>query len=221
MQANQKGSTAGHAPVSEQRSTTRSEIDELRKTCRRQKHVIDALTEAVGTLRRGAHALKAENSELRAQQHRAGHRRRPGSHFNGRVDRGERIEIRFPLDVNAPALARSAVADFLGDRVAPAVLEDAQLLISELVTNSVRHSVPAGAEVIVAVDMPPDSVRLNVEDPGRSGAIAPRPPDPDGGGFGLNLVQALSERWGIERAAEGGTCVWAQLARAPLTALAS
>ena len=94
--------------------------------------------------------------------------------------------------------------------------------ISESLLGKWREQfLAAGAEVIVGVEMPPDSVRLNVEDAGRGGAIAPRPPDPEGGGFGLNLVQALSERWGIERAAQGGTCVWAQLARAPLTALAS
>jgi anti-sigma regulatory factor (Ser/Thr protein kinase) len=221
MPANQNASTNGHAPFPEQLATTRSELDDLRATCRHQAHVIDALTEAVGTLRRGAKALKAENTELRTQHDRASRRRRPGAQVNGRAG-GERIEIRFALDVHAPAAARSAVTDFLGDRVAPSVLDTAQLLVSELVTNSVRHSgMPAGAEIIVRVEMPPDSVRLNVEDAGRGGAIAPRPPDPEGGGFGLNLVQALSERWGIERAAQGGTCVWAQLARAPLTALAS
>jgi hypothetical protein len=49
--------------------------------------------------------------------------------------------------------------------------------------------------------------------------IAPRPPDPaSGGGFGLRLVQALSERWGLERVSDGGTIVWAQLARTPVTA---
>ena len=34
---------------------------------------------------------------------------------------------------------------------------------------------------------------------------------------GLHLVQALSERWGIVRAAEGPTCVWVQLPRALLS----
>ena len=36
-----------------------------------------------------------------------------------------------------------------------------------------------------------------------------------GAGFGLNLVQMLSERWGVERLARGGTQVWAQLVRSP------
>jgi hypothetical protein len=78
---------------------------------------------------------------------------------------------------------------------------------------------PAGAELIVSVQLPPGMVRLDVEDGGRSGTIAPRRPDSEnGGGFGLSLVEALSERWGMERVAQGGTRVWAQLARAPLTA---
>jgi hypothetical protein len=55
---------------------------------------------------------------------------------------------------------------------------------------------------------------VEVEDPGHDGVIAARPPDPvQGSGMGLNLVQMLSERWGLERAREGGTRVWAQLSR--------
>ena len=53
---------------------------------------------------------------------------------------------------------------------------------------------------------------LEVEDPGRDGIVARRAAAPDAsGGFGLHIVQALSERWGIERALQGGTRVWAQL----------
>ena len=59
-----------------------------------------------------------------------------------------------------------------------------------------------------------DGCRLEVEDPGRDGVIAPQPQDlRNGGGMGLNLVQMLSERWGVVRAAEGPTRVWAQLPR--------
>lgn len=118
--------------------------------------------------------------------------------------------------MQAPGAARVVVANCLGDRVATSVFRDAQLLVSELVTNSVRHSgVPAGSEVIVSVDMTPGMVRLDVEDPGHAGTVALRAPEArSGGGYGLNLVQALSERWGMERVAEGGTRVWAQLALA-------
>ena len=192
----------------------------MRAKCRRQAQAIDALSGAVTCLRRGARALKAENAELRADSARVHRQRRAGVRANGDVDGGERIEARLALDVRAPGAARRVVADCLGDRVVSSVFDNAQLLVSELVTNSVRHSgVPAGAELIVSVDLTPGMVRLDVEDPGRGGTVAPHRPDSQaGGGFGLNLVQALSERWGMERVAEGGTRVWAQLARAPLAA---
>jgi len=181
----------------------RSELDELQATCERQEHVIDALNAAVCTLARRAKALKAENADLRARTER-------------RSPAGERIEARFALDVHAPGAARSVVAECLGERVEPGVLDNALLLATELVSNSVRHSgMPASAGVVVGVTLRPDSVRIDVDDPGCSGAIAPRPPDPESGGFGLNLVQTLSERWGVERAVEGGTRVWVQLVCAP------
>jgi anti-sigma regulatory factor (Ser/Thr protein kinase) len=133
-----------------------------------------------------------------------------------RVDGGEPAEVAIPLGVQAPGVARSVVAEWLADQVAPCVLESALLLVSELVTNSVRHSgVPEGEDVVVRVDLWRDGCRLEVEDPGRDGVIAPRSQDPlEGGGMGLNLVRMLSERWGVVRAADGPTRVWAQLPRA-------
>jgi len=47
------------------------------------------------------------------------------------------------------------------------------------------------------------------------GIVAQRAATPAAnGGFGLHIVQALSERWGIERSLQGGTRVWAQLSDA-------
>jgi hypothetical protein len=55
---------------------------------------------------------------------------------------------------------------------------------------------------------------VEVEDPGRGGMIAPRPSDLlNGGGFGLNVADSLSESWGVERSSSG-TRVWTQLAHA-------
>jgi anti-sigma regulatory factor (Ser/Thr protein kinase) len=216
MQSDQNLSGNGR-PSSVEPSESTSELDGLRAECRRQARAIGALSDAVGGLRRGAQALKAENAELRADSHRVRRRRRAGARADGHVVGGERVEARLALDVQAPGAARVVVADCLGDRVAASVFRDAQLLVSELVTNSVRHSgVPAGSEVIVSVDLTPGMVRLDVEDPGHAGTVALRAPEAgSGGGYGLNLVQTLSERWGMERVAEGGTRVWAQLALAP------
>jgi len=116
-------------------------------------------------------------------------------------------------------LARRIVVGHLGGRVAPSVLDSAKLLMSELVTNSLRHSGAAvGESLVVRVCLGRRACRLEVEDRGRDGVIAPGPMDRvNGGGMGLNLVQMLSERWGLERVLAGGTRVWAQLAcAAPL-----
>ena len=76
--------------------------------------------------------------------------------------------------------------------------------------------------VIVRVGLSRTMVRLEVQDAGRGGVIAPRPPDLDGGGgFGLQLVQTLSRRWGFERGADGPTIVWALLSRTPQVASAA
>jgi anti-sigma regulatory factor (Ser/Thr protein kinase) len=215
MQAHQNGSANGNGSLVKAHATASAELDDLRATCQRQARVIDALTGAVLTLRTGATALKVENAELRADLDRQhGRRREPRTRREA-----EAVEIRVALDVHAPAAARAAVTGALRDRVPAAVLEHAQLLVSELATNSVRHSgAMPGDDLVVRVEPSKATVRVEVEDSGRSAAVVARPPDLNvGGGFGLNLVHTLSERWGVEHAVAGGTRVWAQLS---LTALA-
>ena len=215
MKSDQTASTNGPVAVSSDRFG-RPTPEGSQAECRRQAIVIERLGEALSTFERGARALKAENSELRAENDRLRQLRRLESRDDRRLDGGESAEVAIPLGVRAPRVARSIVAEWLADQVAPCVLETALLLVSELVTNSVRHSgVPEGEDVVVRVDLWRDGCRLEVEDPGRDGVIAPQPQDLlTGKGMGLNLVQMLSERWGVVRAAEGPTRVWAQLPRA-------
>jgi anti-sigma regulatory factor (Ser/Thr protein kinase) len=174
---------------------------------------------AVSTLRGGAAALKAENAELRAAYDRVRSPSDACPRPSGGVDGSEALEVSLPLDTRAPGAAR-IVVDALRGRVPTPVLDSARLVVSELVTNSVLHcEAPAGAVVVVRVQLTGTMVRLEVGDPGCGGVIAPRAPDPErGGGLGLNIVQTLSERWGVERAVAGGTRVWAQLPHRPLTA---
>ena len=112
----------------------------------------------------------------------------------------------------APAAARAAISAWMTGLVSETMLIDAQLLISELVANSVRHAdAPADAVIHVRAHVRADVLRLDVGDRGSSGSIARRAPDLQrGGGFGLNLVETLSRRWGVNRVA--GTHVWAELA---------
>jgi len=119
--------------------------------------------------------------------------------------------------------ARAIVADCLRHRLPAPEFDRAQLLTSELVSNAVLHcDAAADAGLVFRLELAQDAVRLEVEDPGHRGVVAPRTPDHErGGGFGLNLVHQLSERWGLERIATGGTRVWAHVAFGPPATLPS
>jgi serine/threonine-protein kinase RsbW len=112
----------------------------------------------------------------------------------------------------APALARRALTRWLSARAINGLLSDAPLVVSELVTNSLRHAgLPDAATVRVSAQLADGVLRLEVEDGGTSGAVSRRTPNRDrGGGFGLNIVDALAARWGVER--DRGTLVWVELA---------
>jgi serine/threonine-protein kinase RsbW len=214
MQSQQvAGSATGRRQRSPDPFGNGSELKALRARSRRDVVVINTLREAVSNFHSAVKALKAENTELRADNERMRVQQLMRPQTNGRGEIGDPVEVVLPADTRAPRAARHIVASHLGDLVAPSVLANAQLLISELVTNSVRHSgVAAGEPLTVRVELGQTGCRVQVEDPGRNGVIAPRPADAaQGSGMGLNLVQMLSERWGVERASEGGTWVWAQL----------
>jgi len=123
--------------------------------------------------------------------------------------------VPFELDLlstpDAPAAARAAVSAWIGRRLTDAMLVDLRLLVGELVANSVVHAdVPTGSVVSVRARLDADALRVEVGDFGTGGTIALRTPDlADGGGFGLNVVDAVSRRWGVHR--DGGTQVWAEL----------
>src|SRR4051794_27103769 len=158
MQATQNGSANGKAPSAEPRARASAEIDKLRATCRRQAHVIDTLTGAVMTLRDGAAALKTQNAELRADNDRLHGRRRKRRKV---ASDAESVEVHLLLDVHAPAAARAAVSGALSDGVYAVVLDRAQLLVSELVTNSVQHSGAApGDDLVLRVERSTTAVRL-------------------------------------------------------------
>src|SRR4051812_5920570 len=127
------------------------------------------------------------------------------------------IELGLRPAHDAPATARAAVSAGLAAHLGEVVLADALLLVAELVTNSGRHAqAPADAVITVRAELRADVLRVEVVDSGTGGAVARRTPDlHNGGGFGLNLVETLSARWGVDR--NRGTRVWAELAR-PRTA---
>jgi len=124
-----------------------------------------------------------------------------------------RFETRLPRQPRAPALARHRFGRWVDGELAAGVRSDALLVLSELVTNSVQHAdAPAGASVLVTAELTDRVLRLEVADAGHDRRFTRRRPDLQaGGGFGLQLVERLSLRWGV--AETDGTVVWCELAR--------
>jgi serine/threonine-protein kinase RsbW len=119
------------------------------------------------------------------------------------------VTLSLAADLHAPSAARAAVVDGLTGRVANDVLGDARLVVSELVSNSVRHAGLAADSVVrVGAEITSGMLRLQVDDAGTAGTVALRAPGRDGG-FGLHLVDALAHRWGVTR--QGSTRVWVEL----------
>jgi len=209
MEAHEQAPANGNAPFPADRIAPDAELIELRAAYRRQARVIDALTAAVTNLRAGATALKADNSDLRGEIDRL----RDAHPVWGSDTPSELAELRLAVDAHAPVVARGVLVITLRDRVPASVLDDAQLVASELITNSVLHSgASPDAAVLIRIRLSSTVLRLEVEDGGRGATIAPRPSDVErGGGFGLNIVDTLSQDWGVERTA-AGTRVWVRLA---------
>jgi anti-sigma regulatory factor (Ser/Thr protein kinase) len=179
---------------------------------RRHETVVQLLTQRCDALRRGIAALKAENAELRLEVRRLSRSRTPSEWPGWSPDSLASWEVALPAGAKAPGAARIALADWLQPRVPQRVLEDAQLLASELVTNAVLHAdLAPGTDVVhVGVELAQHVLRLHVEDSGAIRSVSPRTPDlATGSGFGLNIVAALATRWGVS--GNGGTRVWAQL----------
>ena len=116
----------------------------------------------------------------------------------------------------AATAARSAVVHALTGRVDARVLADAELVVSELVTNSVQHAgLSADDFVRVGAAVSDGVLRLEIDNPGAAGTIAARDPDSERDGFGLRIVETLADAWGVSR--KGHTRVWVELACWPAT----
>ncbi|MFC4062274.1 ATP-binding protein [Planomonospora corallina] len=93
------------------------------------------------------------------------------------------------------------------------VAETAELIVSELATNAVRHSASGrfGGRFLVTLQAGQDRLWLGVLDEGGPSSPVLRPDGPDDeGGRGLLLVSVLADSWGVH-GDEHGRTVWAVL----------
>jgi GAF domain-containing protein/anti-sigma regulatory factor (Ser/Thr protein kinase) len=112
----------------------------------------------------------------------------------------------------APGEARRALTQALAGRVPGVAQGDALIVVSELVTNAVRHGGARVASDAVSVHaaLTPAGVRIEVTDPGAGFEPGGHGPRADGG-YGLHLLDRLATRWGVAGAEP--VTVWVELAR--------
>jgi anti-sigma regulatory factor (Ser/Thr protein kinase) len=115
------------------------------------------------------------------------------------------LELTLPAEPGSVAEARTRVCEAVGGDS-----DTLRLLVSEVVTNAVRHGDSSQPlELHASWD---SEVRVEVSDQGNGFTPSPRAGSADEpGGYGLFLVGQLAERWGVE--SDRGTTVWFVLRR--------
>jgi anti-sigma regulatory factor (Ser/Thr protein kinase) len=129
--------------------------------------------------------------------------------MNGGVMDGARATVRFEPDTSVVGEARRWLVAFLRRfPVAPSCGDDAVLVLSELVTNALRHG--RGAVGVAAAINQRGLLYVEVSDAGDELPVKLDPDPMRVGGVGLQIVDRLSVDWGVTPF-PGGKTVWARL----------
>ncbi|WP_063732754.1 ATP-binding protein [Streptomyces sp. RTd22] len=110
------------------------------------------------------------------------------------------------------ARARADLRTTLASWCLPTVEEVALLVLSELITNAVRHARVPGRQIETRYLHQGDRVRIEVHDAADPHPRLMTPPLEAVHGRGLLLVDALADQWGVTPRAAVGKAVWAVLA---------
>jgi anti-sigma regulatory factor (Ser/Thr protein kinase) len=118
------------------------------------------------------------------------------------------LDLTLASEPRSVADARTRVCEAMAPGLGADRTETLRLLVSELVTNAVRHGRNGGPVELHAHWN--SQVRVEVVDHGAGFTPGPRSgPLDEPGGYGLFLVGTLADRWGVET--DGGTTVWFEL----------
>lgn len=122
-----------------------------------------------------------------------------------------KIDVSLAPEPEDVTTARHAL-DRLANLLPSEKLEDVRLVVSELVTNSILHAgLSSDEQISLTVSVSASSVRGRVCDPGPGFEVPSKPcPRPNlRGGWGLPIVETISDRWGVER--NEHACVWFEI----------
>jgi anti-sigma regulatory factor (Ser/Thr protein kinase) len=127
------------------------------------------------------------------------------------ADAAAAVVVSLPTDASAAAIARQFVEDNR-DHIRPDLVQDARLLVSEVVTNAVLHG-RGEITLMVKVDRP--SIGIAVADSGDDlpAKLPAAPPPSQASGRGLRIVDALASAWGVtpNPGRTPGKVVWFEL----------
>jgi anti-sigma regulatory factor (Ser/Thr protein kinase) len=127
------------------------------------------------------------------------------------------LTLELQRNVQAPAIARAAVAGrCAGIELGGSLAHSLALLVSEVVSNAVRHSSgPPDDPIELTTAITDEVIRVTVTDAGEGFTPRPRDPGRTHDGYGLYLLEKVATRWGVE--CRGETKVWFELARSPVS----
>jgi anti-sigma regulatory factor (Ser/Thr protein kinase) len=115
-----------------------------------------------------------------------------------------------PKSLSAPARARELL-ERLNSDLSVERLDDARLLLSEIVANAVEH-VREDGDIEVRIELLDHVLRVEVLDPGPGFTYAPRTADAGKeSGWGLHFTDQLADRWAADHDVRAR--VWFELAR--------
>jgi anti-sigma regulatory factor (Ser/Thr protein kinase) len=114
------------------------------------------------------------------------------------------LNERYPALNTTPRRARGHVAAYLTAAGRSDLVPSATLIVSELVTNAVVH---AGGTIDVRVALTDESLRVDIHD---TSDLLPHLRQPDVGGRGLHIVEAIATKWGVSTDGHGKT-TWFEL----------
>ncbi|SES35806.1 Anti-sigma regulatory factor (Ser/Thr protein kinase) [Pedococcus cremeus] len=114
-------------------------------------------------------------------------------------------ETRLPNDKTAPGSARAFLREAACEVHHAEVLGEAELLVSELVTNAVLHGAPP---ITLRVECDGTRLRVSVTDRNSDPAYVRDAGPEDESGRGIRLVDFISDEWGVEPRLGEGKDVW-------------
>jgi len=128
-----------------------------------------------------------------------------------------RHEVILPANETAAPLARSSLSAAIPPPILLERVDDAQLAVTELAANAIRHGgLRVDDTLRLVIEADDDRVRVEVEQATAANdvhVVSPRLDDPDDiGGFGLRLVERTADSWGHEPGPPGR--VWFEFRRA-------